>query len=513
MFGSMEIWAASSLLSALEPSVIHSNVAEPRSIEAIVPTVVFPFVLISAILSSIITAVAGFFGIKWEAQAPRALLGKLLRPKVLVIALLLNGVIFGGVKGYERVTTSSRPLWWVQYQNRAAIASDRTYTDTWNVNPRQDASSRLVGAGGLKTAWRTQLPGSSFRGVAVSGDSLFLGGDKGVVYEIDRQDGRKIREFYVGTPVTPMPLIWNQTLFAGEGIHTTRHARIYAFDLKSGRLRGVVQTKGHTEGDMVLALHKDRPLLFIPAGADGLHAVDANTLAAVWHAPLPHFDSGVLVAGERVFAATGVEKGEEDQTSSLFALAIDTGQVLWKTDLAASGWSRPVVVGDAVCVGLGDIYLKKNYGQLACFRMQDGQPATAINVRGPIFNTPLPIVNTDSNLQSNSAQQVAEPTALLVSDLRGQACLISPTEATTRWCADLETKKNLYASLAIAGRMVLAPTERSLRILDLETGFRVADWTHDNGHAWTPAYAGISVTGDEAYLIDQKGTLVKLIPK
>lgn len=482
MFGSMEIWAASS---------------SPETVNAIVPTVVFPFVLLGAILSSIATAIAGLFGVDWKTEAPRKLLLWILRPKILLTALLLNALAFGGIHAYRRLSDRSRPLWWVQRMNGEPLATDRAYIDTWNANPRVAARS-FAPYDRISVAWETRLPAGSFRGVTVSGESAFIGSEDGFVYELDRRGGSVVRKFYVGRAVTPLPLIWNGTLFAGEGVHTTRHARVYAFDLRSGRLRGTVQTRGHTEGDLVLAVHAGRAVLFVAAGQDGLYAVDAGSLKVLWHAPISHFDGGVLVTGGRVFAATGAEKGSGPSTSSLFALSVSTGEIIWKSDLAASAWSRPILFDGAICVGVGEIYLKGNYGQLACHRASDGKSVKAINFEGPLLNSAVPVGG-------------GVKTRLVLTDLRGHVCSVEPDHSAPIWCADLGTKKPVYASSAIAGNRVFVPTEAALRVLDLETGRTIADWTPENGAAWTAAYAGLTVTEDEAYLVDRSGTVRKLV--
>ncbi|MCM2280885.1 MAG: PQQ-binding-like beta-propeller repeat protein [Bdellovibrionaceae bacterium] len=482
------------------PQVIQAIVNEAVVIEAIVPTVVFPFVLVGAILSSLVTAIAGFFGVKWESETPRRLLRWILQPKVLLSAVALNLVVLGGYQLYKNFGYRSRPLWWIHYQNQPSTPSDRTYVDTWNINQRQANDFAWTG-NRLVTGWKTQLPGSSFRGVAISGESLFTGSDDGYVYELDRHDGRVLRKFYVGRAVTPLPLIWNNTLFVGEGVHATTYARVYAFDLVTGKLRGAIQTRGHTEGDLVIGSHNGRTLLFIAAGADGLYAADPLSLQVAWHSPITHFDSGVLVHEGRVYASTGVEKGEAKAMSSLYALDFATGEILWQTDTAASGWGRPIVSGDSVCIGVGEIYQVKNYGQLACYRASDGANTRALNFRGPVFNTPLTITT------STGAR-------VLVTDFRRSACLTDLAQNAILWCHDLELKKPpLYASPAIAGSNILLPTDVALKVLDLNTGRALLEWTPEDGSKWGPTYAGLTLSGQEAYLVDRKGLIRQLVSK
>lgn len=490
----MEIWAA-------------LNSSPPSPIEAIVPTVVFPFVLLGAILSSLLTAIAGLFGVDWHAETPKKLLTWLLRPRVLLSMLALNFLVFGGIYIYQNFAHRSLPLWWITYKNSPSVPSTRAYSDTWNVQSRAFTSSTptTIPASNLANptdpsiaqVWRTTIQAGSFRGATISGESIFTGADDGYVYELDRTSGVEIRKFYVGRAVTPLPMIWRQTLFVGEGVHKTNHARVYAFDLRTGELKGSVQTLGHTEGDIVLGHDGERPLVFAAAGADGLYAIDAETLEVVWQAPIAHIDSGVLVSGDVVFAATGVEKGKDTHLPALQALSIRTGETIWKVELAASGWSRPIEVGDKICIGIGEVYGTRNYGQFACYSRTDGSALVAMNFGAPLFNTP--IVVPDQNRQ-----------LVLVADFSGNVCLLDVALAKREWCTKVDVKKNLYASPAILNQTVLVPAENSLNVIDLKSGQRLKDWTPEGGDPIGPFYAGATVSPDGVYLIDQTGRFVKV---
>jgi len=487
----------------------------PQAIEAIVPTVVLPFVLISAMIGSLITAIAGWFGYRVHVEGPKHLLQILLRPRVLVGAIVLNLLIVGGVYTYRWASEHARPLVWIQFQNRSVPPADVNWRYENNsvvqsrLSPQQKQSPIRSAALGdklkVQIEWSQNVKSGSFRGVSLSGNSAFVGTDSGLLFELDRNTGDVRRRFYIGKPVTPLAVVYNQKLFIGEGEHLTHHARVYAFDLISGKLIGAIPTKGHTEGDLVVAEHEGEALLFAAAGHDGVYAIDPKTVQVRWHSPITHFDSGVTVSGSRVFAATGIEKGATGLTPTLRSLDFKTGRILWETDLAASGWSRPIIIGDAVCIGMGEIYLSDRYGQFACFDQNTGDARLAMNFRTPLFNTPL--------IVSGGATSEAQ---VLVAGLDGNVCLLDIREngrsGSISWCRQASTTKALYASAAIDSKgRLLVPSKDGLTVLDAISGRELLTWRPGpNDDRWEPFWAGASVGEDGWFLVDRKGQVRKL---
>ena len=63
----------------------------------ILPTVMIPLTLVSVGISVVATFIAALFGIELKMEGPKKLLEVLLKPKILVSALALNSLIFGGM--------------------------------------------------------------------------------------------------------------------------------------------------------------------------------------------------------------------------------------------------------------------------------------------------------------------------------------------------------------------------------------------------------------------------------
>jgi outer membrane protein assembly factor BamB len=498
MFGLMEI-----VESSLSPDVI----------QAIIPTVVVPFLLVGAILGSIVSAIAGWFGVTLKTKGPMRLLELLLTPRILASALVLNGMVFSGIYAYRWLDNHSRPLLWINLRNAGISPVSSHYPDTDSQQATKEHSApkfaaRKPGATPptFTEIWTTKLPKTSFRQMTAAGSSLFVSSLDGSVYEISTESGAITRRFYVGKPIAPSPVIRNEHLYVGEGDHPTHHGRLYVFHLPSGKLVKSHTTKGHTQGDLVMAKIAERDLVFAPAGHDGLHVLDADSLEPVWHAPLSHFDGGVTIEtieteGQWVYGATGVEKDGPSPDPALVALEAATGKEAWRVHLAASVWSRPVVWSDAVCVGMGEIYREHRYGQLACFERKTGLPVAAMNWSAPIFNTPLLIAGS-----------------LVVADLKGQVCRLSRPSSDEgiiqrTWCTKLPVKGRMYAAPSYdeARGLLGFLSDEGFHLLNFEDGSLAGEWKpHTEDAKWLTHYAQPTFEDEAYYLIDKSGALRKI---
>jgi len=469
---------------------------------AVIPTVAIPLTIIGVIISAIASFIAGLFGLELKWEGPKRLLEVFLKPRVIVAAILLNLIIWAGIKAYDYVSTMARPLTYVQLKNHFnALPSDnRKYTDnieTPNIfESIEGLTIKKISA--LTQVWETKVPKGAFGGLVFSGTSMFFGSDDGNVYEMDPTDGKVLRKFYVGTSATPKVVIWNNLLFAGEGHHPTHHGRIYVFDLKFGTLKGVFQTKGHTEGPPMVYTVLGQSLLLVMAGSDGIYGVDPLTLKQVWHQKLGHVDSEARVEGNRIYFSRGVERDFDVRDHKVYALEFSTGNVIWESDTGSSSWRAPIIFADRVCWTFGEIFVKTKFGQVGCFDKTSGKPLTAVTLDGSSIGTPLRLGSS-----------------IITADLQGGICSIDPVTATRNWCADIPKGKYSYASANFDGYgNILFPTEKDgLVALDYKTGEKTFQWKPDDKQApWGMVMSGIHVKDDEFYVIDWKGTVRKLKP-
>jgi len=367
-------------------------------VEMIIPTVMIPLTLIGVGISVVATFVASLFGVQLKAEGPKKLLELLIKPRVLALALLFNAVGWGLYHGWLYWKNYPRLIVTIHRANsKNLVTSEKTYeNNSVDVNTVQRRQKGLFPTPvAFDQLWNIETGGGVFNTPVISSNSVFSGNRDGFVYEVDLLSGKLIRKFYVGSPVTAKISIWKNMLFVGEGVHDLHHARVYKFDLKSSQLLGTYQSKGHIEAQSVISEYGDKSIMFVPSGADGIHAVDPQTMQGLWHVNHGHIDSAVMVQGETAFFATGREK-HDDKKNKCYAGALNfkDGSLKWKHELPGSSWLTPTAWKDEVCYVVGEVYFKTERGHVVCFDQKTGEHKTAINVDEPVVALPLVMGDT-----------------------------------------------------------------------------------------------------------------------
>lgn len=155
--------------------------------------------------------------------------------------------------------------------------------------------------------------------VQIGPDELLVGDDGGVVTAIDAVDGTVIWEHALPGPVYSPPAFADGVVY----IPTTRGV-LAAMDAATGAELYLFDA-GHAEARLSTpAIAAD---LLLTAGSNGvLYAVNRVTGDLVWsHASGEAFGGPPLVAGDVVYVA--------DMAESLRAFDLDSGELLWETEL------------------------------------------------------------------------------------------------------------------------------------------------------------------------------------
>jgi len=477
----------------------------PEIVRAVVPTVAVPLASIMFLLNAIVSWIASLFGLRFDWQGPRHLLRALLSPRVVVVVILLNLVMVGAVYGWRQSKTMPSPLFEVQWMNErlqrqwGSVGAGRSYTDSTGrvteiAQPSDASSAQSVT---FRQLWRVKAGRGTLGAATAAGNSVFVGSVDGYVYEFDESDGKLLRRFYVGAAVSPDPVVWKNRLFVGEGTHETRRARVYAFDLTSGRFLGAVQTAGHTEGTP-LVVHDDsgRDHLLVAAGADGIYSVDPVTLTEQWHFVGGHTDGEPRVRGQRVYFSTGVDKDVRGTKHFAYALDLATGATVWKTATPASGWMPGAFLGHEICFSVGEIYTKSSFGQLSCYEIDSGKPGTAATADAPVLSIPLRVGND-----------------VFVADRDGEVCDMKFPRGARAWCYATHGKATASLTYLAAGAVIYPSATRGLFAFDPENGRTLAVWKPagtEGEWATTNARATLARGGSAVYLTDMSGNLRKI---
>jgi outer membrane protein assembly factor BamB len=459
----------------------------------IIPTVLIPFTLISVGLSVVATFIAGLFGIELKMEGPKQLLEVLLKPRFLISAVILNILFLGGFQVYQYVKDLPAFEFTIDRKHEV-LAVKSPYTNwTHRSNSSQSSLIKVPKKVQLKLDWEMKLPMGAFRSGALSSNSIFLGTDDGYIYEVDTRTGKRVRRFYIGTIVTPSPTISNNFLYSGEGTHDTHHARIYKIDLATGEHGQSFETKGHTEGQPVVAVHEGKEFLFAVSGLDGLHAVDTKTMKKVWSANPGHIDAAVRVENGVVYVGTGREKGDSKKYQT-YTLAYDfiTGKELWRNETPMSSWMEPAITSKYACFIMGEIYFKTKMGGISCFNKKSGAPEFSILNDAPLIGIPY-VLNDD----------------LLYSDFTGKVCRINSETRTKSWCFETKAKGKQMTSVIYDNHrnlIVYTTSKNGVYFLNPDTGKQVYHFDSKISKMKS-TYAGASITKDNLILADIAGNV------
>ncbi|WP_185903000.1 PQQ-binding-like beta-propeller repeat protein [Bacteriovorax stolpii] len=484
--------------------LISNHEAATRGIEpAIIPTVLIPLTAVTVALSSLAGLIAGWFGIKLNTEGPKQFLEVLLKKRVIFSMILMNLLGLGIYRSYIYVKTLPSFISTIEWNSkRHAIPSTDAYTESrmrphdyyGAIAPAQEMSVRLVN--------EQKIPAGAFRSAAISNHSLFYGSDDGRIYEIDQKDLKTKRTFFIGEQVTTRPVIFNGHIYTGEGTHLTHHARIYSFDLKTGQFTGAFQTKGHTEGQPIIVTKDKTDFMLVPAGSDGLYAVDPNSLKEIWHVIDGHIDGTVSVEKNIVYIGTGVEKGKQGERSFAIARDLVSSKLFWKKELPLSSWMHPIITRSDVCYVLGEIYLPSKVGLVYCLDKKTGTPHFSIPFDAPIASKPFFISEGDNEY-------------LYLATMQGEVCGININKKEKMWCQQTKKDQNFdaYALTSLEfdpqrGTLWYPSADNGIFGFSAKEGQILAHWNPSkNETPWNENYAAVNVVGDKIFHIDIKGNM------
>lgn len=461
----------------------------------IIPTVLIPFTLVSVGISVVATFIAGLFGIELKAEGPKQLLEVLLRPKVIITAIILNVVGLASFRAYIYIKNSPAFMHTINSKSKN-VSSSKTYSKMTQDIYSYSLSNKKFTPENFNLVWETKLSSSAFRLGTINKDSLFIAQTNGEISEVELKTGSVFRQFFIGTMIAPNPTIRDGFLYTGEGSHDTHMARAYKIDLSTGKHIKQFQTKGHIEGQIKFAKQSGKELLFVPSGKDGFYAIDPATMEKVWHKNPGHIDASVNIRDGIVYVATGREKGDAKKYRT-FVAAYDfmTGQQLWKNETPLSSWMAPVVKEKVVCFIFGEVYFASNLGQLNCYDRWSGESHLSVSFNNPLIGQPLIIDHL-----------------IIVSDLFGKVCAVDTVKKVKKWCnnqaSSLTPVMNTPSYSKHKGLIGYASPKKGVFFIDPQNGQTVSRY-HPND--WRPSsLANIIFLKDGFLSIGNRGYLRKV---
>jgi outer membrane protein assembly factor BamB len=248
------------------------------------------------------------------------------------------------------------------------------------------------------------------------------------------------------------PVLGNESLFVGEGMHANHFCHLYAIHPETGTKRWKFRAEGHIESSPSVT---EASVIF-GAGDDGVYCLDQGTGKELWHfLGQVHIDSRPEISGQAVFIGAGVSRAFREP--AMLALQKSTGEIIWKIPSDLPVWGSPVARNGVVFFGLGN-------GRL-----------------------------------NRSAEGKETP--------RGAVIALNVETGKRLWQTDFSDA--VMASVAVSNdRVFVGNRDRTLYALDQHDGRIV--WTHSMG---SPVVNQPAVSGDRVYAVSSEGRVSCLLQK
>jgi len=166
----------------------------------------------------------------------------------------------------------------------------------------------------------------------------------GIMYCIDANSGDVIWEKKTDKPIFSSPIVIDNKVYIGEGLHWDIESKLYCFNSFSGELVWSFQTESHVESSPTFIDGK----IYFGAGDDGVFCLNANTGEKIWHFTGEHVDSSPIADDDSVYFGTGYGNNR------IYCLDRQTGEKKWVIELDYPAWGSPSIDDGKIYVGIGN---------------------------------------------------------------------------------------------------------------------------------------------------------------
>ena len=212
--------------------------------------------------------------------------------------------------------------------------------------------------------WKNDRDKTVLSSPAVTGDRVifttatdigpFTPAGRGAIVCVDAHSGKEIWRYapdnYRAT--FSSPVVHENFVVCGEGLHQVEDARVTCLDLSSGAQKWEFRTKSHVESTAAIADGR----VFIGAGDDGFYCLSLEPLAngqpqVVWHLNGDEFrdcESSPLVSEGVVYFGLG-EGG-----FAVCAVDANTGTLLWRVETPYPVFAPPAIANEKLYIATGN---------------------------------------------------------------------------------------------------------------------------------------------------------------
>ncbi len=249
--------------------------------------------------------------------------------------------------------------------------------------------------------WKFRPPGTSFYGDPLPhGENLYVVGSRegvGTIYALSQSDGHVVwscrPEGYRET--VSSPVVYNNMLFVGEGLHYDRNTRLIAIAL-AGPLTGKVLWTYPVQGHLECTPTVVNGQVYLAAGDDGIYCLQLKLATEPpdlrWHVRgehAPDVDVSVAVHQHRVYVGTGTGG------NALLVLNALTGKELDRWPMPSPVRGLPSIGGTRIAYSSGEGDFKSlgtAPGQLTIRCLDVSVPCSVHADCQPRIDIPLPTI-------------------------------------------------------------------------------------------------------------------------
>ncbi len=336
----------------------------------VIPVMVGPVAGLLPLIPAILAAIGGVLVSLFKPTMIKRLFMMAWSQKLIVlpIILVLAGSVTGGVMAYRHFnqpvvedvgSVEKGSMEWSMFRGspdrRGYVPGD--YEDpahgatVWNYS-----DTFTLGGEAIKTFWSSPAVMGNRVYVTSSGNSK----GRGSILSLDADTGKLVWAFNDGGSYRntfSSPTVSGRYLAVGEGIHTTRDARIYLLDLEESekQRKGVKiwdqRTESHVESSPCIADGR----VYVGAGDDGTYCLDVNPdeqgkAKVIWRLTgekYPDCETSPVYHEGRVYFGLGVGG------HAVVCVDAATGEEYWRIDTPYSVFSAPSISNGKMYFGMG----------------------------------------------------------------------------------------------------------------------------------------------------------------
>ena len=260
--------------------------------------------------------------------------------------ILADGAIFvgtedGSVYALDSATGDFR---W-DYKTGGPIYSSPAVANEVLYVGSKDGYLHALDAAGGGFLWKYQTEGEIHFPAIVTEGTVTVGSGDGHVYNLDAATGNLLWKYQTGGVISRFPEAYNEVLYIGSSDIET--PKVSALDVTNGELLWVYEFRSGWGSPHCTATADG--VVYVGWGSY-VHALDAYSGKSLWAYEISGSASRPAVVGGVVYIGTR-------NPANVYALSVETGDLLWRYEADSDVWSVHAASNDVIYLSREDGYV------------------------------------------------------------------------------------------------------------------------------------------------------------